>query len=107
MIPGENIWGRNGNRGSSQEKKERKEEERNEENGVADFGVDLGSAYDGAGGACGGTGGGGRGKPGGGGFRGALTEEVAPGEAGSRVLGEVTENREEEEKHFRMEDGAS
>ena len=36
---------------------------------------------------------------------GALTEEVAPGEAGSRVLGEVTENREEEEKHFRMEDG--
>ena len=37
---------------------------------------------------------------------GALTEEVAPGEAGSRVLGEVTENREEEEKHFRMEDGS-
>ena len=33
-------------------------------------------------------------------------EEVAPGEAGSRVLGEVTENREEEEKHFRMEDGS-
>ena len=37
---------------------------------------------------------------------GALTEEVAPGEAGSRVLGEVTESREEEEKHFRMEDGS-
>lgn len=37
---------------------------------------------------------------------GALTEEVAPGEAGSRVQGEVTENREEEEKHFRMEDGS-
>ena len=37
---------------------------------------------------------------------GALTEEVAPGEARSRVLGEVTENREEEEKHFRMEDGS-
>ena len=31
---------------------------------------------------------------------------MAPGEAGSRVLGEVTENREEEEKHFRMEDGS-
>ena len=45
MIPGENIWGRNGNRGSSQEK-ERKEEERNEENGVADFGVGQGEPPD-------------------------------------------------------------
>ena len=87
-------------------KKERKGEERNEENRVADFGVDLGSAYDGAGHAGAGRGGGGGGRPGGGGFRGALTEEVAPGEAGSRVQGEVTENREEEEKHFRMEDGS-
>ena len=63
MVSGKNIWGRKGKLGSSEEK-ERKGEERNEENGVADFGVDLGSAYDGAGGACGGTGGGGRGKPG-------------------------------------------
>ena len=38
--------------------------------------------------------------------RGESTEEVAPGEAGSRVVGEVTENRDEREKHFRMEDGS-
>lgn len=63
MVSGKNIWGRKGKLGSSEEK-ERKGEERNEENRVADFGVDLGSAYDGAGGACGGTGGGGRGRPG-------------------------------------------
>ncbi len=89
-------------------RKRKKREERNEENGVADFGVDLGSAYDGAGGACGGTYG--RRRP-----RKARRRRF-PGSAhggsgprrsgGSRVLGEVTENREEEEKHFRMEDGS-
>ena len=70
MVSGKNIWGRKGKLGSSEEK-ERKGEERNEENGVADFGVDLGSAYDGAGHAGAGRGGGGGGRPGGGGFRGS------------------------------------
>ena len=32
--------------------------------------------------------------------------EVAEGEAGGTVLGEVTEYRDEREKHFRMEDGS-
>ena len=33
-------------------------------------------------------------------------EELAPGEASSQVVGEVTEHRGEGEKHFRMEDGS-
>ena len=86
MVSGKNIWGRKGKLGSSEEK-ERKGEERNEENGVADFGVDLGSAYDGAGGACGGTGGGGRGRPGGGGFRGSAHGGSGPRRSGEPCAG--------------------
>ena len=35
-----------------------------------------------------------------------MGEELAPGEASSQVVGEVTEHRGEGEKHFRMEDGS-